>query len=86
MGDCQLRSGEGQARHMHLVMLTHSLLTAQMRQGRARDWAHTVLTTIGEACRAVARETLSKTNSWAVDQATTVGWTEQRIVAYMKLG
>ncbi len=71
---------------MYLVMLTHSLLTAQMRQGRASDWAHTVLTTIGEACRAVSRETLSKTNSWAVDQATTVGWTEQRIVVYMKLG
>ena len=56
MGDCQLRSGEGQTRHMYLVMLTHSLLMARMRQGRARDWAHTVLTTIGEACRAVCRE------------------------------
>ena len=84
MGDCQLRSGEGQTRHMYLVMLAHSLLMAQMRQGRARDWAHTVLTTIGEACRAASRETLSKTISWVADQAT-IGWTEQRIVAHLKL-
>ena len=85
MGDCQVRSGEGQTRHMYLVMLAHSLLMARMRQGRARDWAHTVLTTIGEACRAVSRETLSKTISWAVEQATTGGWTQERIVAHLKL-
>ena len=84
MGDCQLRSGEGQTRHMYLVMLAHSLLMAQMRQGRARDWAHTVLTTIGEACRAASRETLSMTISWVADQAT-IGWTEQRNVAHLKL-
>ena len=66
-------------------MLTHSLLMAQMRQGRARDWAHTVLTTIGEACRAVSRETLGKTISWAVEQATTEGWTQERIFAHLKL-
>ena len=85
MGDCQLRSGEGQTRHMYLVMLTHSLLMARMRQGRARDWAHTVLTTIGEACRAVSRETLSKTITWAVEQAITAGWTQERIVTHLKL-
>ena len=85
MGDCQLRSGEGQTRHRYLVMLTHSLLMARMRQGRARDWAHSVLTTIGEACRAVSRETLSKTITWAVEQAITVGWTQERIVTHLKL-
>ena len=85
MGDGQLRSGEGQTRHRYLVMLTHSLLRARRRQGRARDWAHTVLTTIGEACRAVSRETLSKTITWAVEQAITVGWTQERIVAHLKL-
>ena len=85
MGDCQLRSGEGQTRHRYLVMLTHSLLMARMRQGRARDWAHSVLTTIGEACRTVSRETLSKTITWAVEQAITVGWTQERIVTHLKL-
>ena len=38
-GDCQLRKGEGQTRHMYLVMLAHSLLMAALQQGRARDWA-----------------------------------------------
>ena len=34
MGECQLRSGEGQTRHMYLVLLAHTLLMAQLRQGR----------------------------------------------------
>ncbi len=85
MGDCQLRNGEGQTRHMYLVMLAYSLLTARMKHSRASDWAQTVLTTIGEACRAVSRETLSKTLAWAVDQATTFGWNHQRIVTHLAL-
>ena len=85
MGDCQLRTAEGQTRHLYLVMLTHSLLMARMGQGRAHGWAHGVLTTIGQACRAVSRETLSKTIHWAVEQATTLGWNQQRIVTYLEL-
>ena len=50
----------------------------------ARDWAHTVLTTIGEACQEVARETLGKTVDWVFEQAHT-GWTKQRVVAHLKL-
>ena len=30
-GDCQLRKGEGQTRHMYLVIPAHSLLVSQMR-------------------------------------------------------
>ena len=74
LGDCQLRSGEGQTRHFYLVLLVHSLLVAQLRQGRARAWATETLTTIGEACRAVLRETLGKTISWAIERATLDGW------------
>jgi len=85
MGDCQLRNGEGQTRHMYLVMLAYSLLMARMKQSRASDWAQTVLTTIGEACRAVSRETLSKTLAWALEQATTQGWNHQRIVTHLAL-
>ena len=85
LGDCQLRTGEGQTRHLYLVMLAHSLLMAQMRPGRASAWAHTVLTTIGEACRAVSRETLSKTLTWAIEQATTQAWTPRRIITYLQL-
>lgn len=85
MGDCQLRNGEGQTRHMYLVMLAHSLLVSQMRQGRAREWAHGMLTTIGEACRAVLRETLGTTIAWAIDRATSDGWDRERIEEYLAL-
>jgi hypothetical protein len=33
------------------------------------SWADARLTTIGEACRAVLRETLGKTIAWVVEQA-----------------
>ena len=48
MGDCQLRDGQGQTRHMDLVMLAHSLIMRQLGQNRAQDWALQKLTTIGE--------------------------------------
>ena len=35
MGDCQLRTRVGQARHMYLVMLAYSLLMRQLKQGHA---------------------------------------------------
>jgi hypothetical protein len=85
MGDCQLRSGEGQTRHLYLVLLVHSLLVAQLRQGRARAWATETLTTIGEACRAVLRETLGKTISWAIERATLDGWQPERIKTHLQL-
>jgi hypothetical protein len=85
MGDCQLRMGEGQTRHRDLVLLAHNLLMAEWRQGRASAWAHRVLTTIGEACRAVLRETLGKTLSWAIERATTDGWSHDRIKAPLAL-
>jgi len=70
MGDCQLRDGQGQTRHMYLVMLAYSLLVLQLRQSHAKERAYRRLTTIGEACRAVASETLKTTIEWAVRQAT----------------
>ncbi|HMV85389.1 MAG TPA: IS701 family transposase [Blastocatellia bacterium] len=85
LGDCQLRSGEGQTRHFYLVLLVHSLLVSQLRQGRARAWATETLTTIGEACRAVLRETLGKTVSWAIERATLDGWQPNTIKAHLNL-
>jgi len=55
MGDCQLRSGQGQTRHMYLVMLAYNLLMKQLKQPNAKEWAIERLTTIGQACRAVTR-------------------------------
>jgi hypothetical protein len=68
MGDCRLRSGQGQTRHMHLVMAVYSLLRRQLIHGRARTWALRRLTTIGQACRAVLQETLRATLEWAARQ------------------
>lgn len=68
MGDCQLRDGVGQTRHMYLVMLAYSLLMHQLRRSSAKEWAFRRLTTIGEACRAVLDETLRSTLEWAVQQ------------------
>jgi DDE superfamily endonuclease len=68
LGDCQLRDVQGQTRHMYLVMLAYSLLMSQLQQGRAREWALQRLTTIGEACRAMLRESLRATLAWAIEQ------------------
>ena len=70
MGDCQLRDGQGQTRHMYLVMLAHSLLVQKLGQ-RARDWAFQKLKTIGEACRAMLNESLRATLNWAFEQVET---------------
>jgi hypothetical protein len=72
MGDCPLRDGEGQTRHMHLVMLAYRLLMRQLRQGHAYEWAYRKLMTIGEACRAILCETLRQTLAWAMDRVVLV--------------
>jgi len=85
MGDCQLRSREGQARHMYLVMLAYSVLVRQLRQGHAYEWAYRQLTTIGEACRAIMRETLRTTLSWAIERVEVYAWDKDRVVAHLGL-
>ena len=70
MGDCQLHDGQCQTRHMYLVMLAYSVLTDRLVQNRAKVRASRKLATIGEACRAVLRETLPSTIAWAIEQAT----------------
>ena len=85
MGDCQLRTREGQTRHMYLVMLAYSLLMRQLRQGHAYEWAYQKLTTIGEACRAMLRETLRTTLTWAMEHATDMVWSKERVMAHLGL-
>ena len=85
MGDCQRRHGDGQTRHRDLVILAHSLLMASLRQGRACDWTQQTLTTIGEAGRAVLRDTLGKTITWAIARATQDNWQPEKIVAHLAL-
>jgi len=85
MGDCQLRNGRGQTRHMYLVFLAYSVLMRQLRQGRAREWARERLTTIGQACLSVLRQTLSDTISWVIDRIEDDGWNFERIKVQLAL-
>jgi hypothetical protein len=85
MGDCQLRTRVGQARHMYLVMLAYSLLMRQLKQGHAYEWAYRKLTTIGEACRAIMRETLRTTLAWAMERVEVYAWNKARVVAHLGL-
>ncbi len=85
LGDCQLRTGEGLTRHTYLVIVVHSLLMAQMHTRRASAWTQERLTTIGQACRAVAKEVLGKTLTWAIQQATDAKWEIAKIMDHLAL-
>jgi len=74
LGDCQVRSGEGQPRHVSLVSAAYRLLMRSVQQSRAQDGARRTLTTIGEACRAVQAETLARMVDGIVDQLTVDHW------------
>ena len=81
LGDCQVRSGEGQTRHVYLVSAAYSLLMRSLQQSRAQDWARRTLTTIGEACRAVKAETLERMIDWIVTKLTEDHWSVTDIKA-----
>ena len=83
LGDCQVRSGEGQTRHVYLVSAAYSLLMRSLQQSRAQDWARRTLTTIGEACRAVQAETLERMIDWVVDKLTVDHWSISDIKAVL---
>jgi len=85
MGDCQLRDGLGQTRHLYMVFLAHSVLMVQLRQSRVRDWALERLTTIGQACRSVLRETFCQTLDWAIDKIQNDDWSRDYVKQYLRL-
>jgi hypothetical protein len=83
LGDCQVRNGEGQTRHVYLVSAAYSLLMRSLHQNRPQDWARTMLTTIGEACRAVKAETLARMIDWVVEKLTIDHWSSADIKAVL---
>jgi hypothetical protein len=85
MGACQLRSGQGQTRHMHLVMLAYTLLMQQLHNSQAKEPMLRRLKTIGQACRAVADETLSATLRWAMIQITEKSQKPRHVIAQLGL-
>ena len=85
MGECQLRSGRGQTRHMYMVFLAYSILMSQLQQGHARAWALERLTTIGQACRAILHESLSQTLEWVIERAEVDQWDFKTIKLHLAL-
>ena len=85
MGECQLRSGRGQTRHMYMVFLAYSILMSQLRQGHARAWALERLTTIGQACRAILHESLTQTLEWVIERIEVDQWDFKRIKLHLAL-
>lgn len=85
MGDCQLRDGEGQTRHMYLVMLAYSLLVRELKHERARAWASRRLKTIGEACHAMIHESLRATLNWVMDQSAKQGKRPEKVFKLLGL-
>jgi DDE superfamily endonuclease len=83
LGDCQVRSGEGQPRHVYLVSTAYSLLMRALGQSRVQDWARRTLMTIGEACRAVKAETLERVVDWIVEKLTVEHWSVPEIKAIL---
>jgi hypothetical protein len=85
LGDCQLRDLQGQTRPINLVMLAYSRLMGPWKQGRAKEGALHRLMTIGEACRAMAKEALRMTLSWAIEPSTRWEKPYDHVVAQLKL-
>ena len=85
LGDCQVRSGEGQTRHVYLVSTAYSLLMRSLHQVRPQDWARKTLTTIGEACRAVKADTLGRMIDGIADKLTVEHWSIPEIKAVLTL-
>ena len=85
LGDCQLRSGEGQTRHTYLVFLAYSLLLPQMQGDRVREWSTALVSTVGDACRGVLRDTLRRTIRWVVEKVTEHSWSSEQVCATLAL-
>ncbi|MDC0936688.1 IS701 family transposase [Pirellulales bacterium] len=85
MGACQLRDGQGQTRHMYLVILAYTILMRELKSSRAKEWTRDKLTTIGQACRAVAEETLGTTLRWAMTEITKKSRQPQHVLAQLGL-
>ena len=83
LGDCQVRSGKGQPRHVYLVSAASSLLMHAMHASGPHEWTRRTLTTIGEACRAVKGELLERLVDWIVDKLSDDDWSLSQIKAVL---
>ena len=82
-GDGQVRTGEGQTRHVSLVSTAYSLLMRSLQPVHPQHGARRTLTTIGEAWRAVKAETLERVIDWIVEKLTVEHWSVPTIKAVL---
>ena len=68
LGDCQLRDSTGQTRHTYCVFLAHSLLVHQLDKTNVSGMLGVKLSTIGEVCRALFRESVRNLIGWVLEQ------------------
>jgi hypothetical protein len=74
MGDCQLRNGLGQTRHMYLVFAAYSFLMVQINKDCCVEKAKKpMLMTIGDGCRSITREVFRTMLDWTIRQVTKRG-------------
>lgn len=85
MGDCQLRKGRGQTRHLYLVFLAYSVLMRQLNRRRMRSWARERLMTIGQGCRAIMNEVMEGMIRWVIDRVRKDDWSNRRIMSNLAI-
>lgn len=83
LGDCQVRNGAGQTRPVSLVSAASSLLRCSLHQNRPQEWARTMLTTIGGACRAVKGALLGQLVDWMVEKLADDHWSAPQMKAVL---
>ena len=87
LGDCQLRGDQGQTRHTYMVFLAYSLLVRELDKTSVSGWASVRLSTIGESCRALLKESVRNLVGWIMEQVERGGNVTKRIeAAYRRLG
>ena len=69
--------------NVYLVSAAYSLLMRSLHQSRPQEWARRMLTTIGEACRAVKGEQLGQLVDWIVDKLADDHWSVPQIKAVL---
>jgi hypothetical protein len=58
----------------------------RIRGGRARDWSTALVSTVGDTCRVVLRDTLARTIRWIVEKVRKHARSSEKVFAALVLG
>jgi hypothetical protein len=65
------------------VILAYSLLVRELDKTSLSEWASVKLTTIGESCCAMLKESLRNMINWVIEQLDFIGKTAKRMQALL---